>query len=100
MTTVTRNDGRVSVVRFRVQGEEYLSLAISTGRYPPPLDACTRSEAEIALWILAGKSNAEIAQLRGRSARTIANQVASLLAKLGVGSRRELRAHLSRSITE
>lgn len=45
--------------------------------------------AELAL---ANLSNAEIAERRGTSPRTVANQVASLFRKLGVASRSELRA--------
>lgn len=42
--------------------------------------------------LLDGQSNAEIAARRGRSARTVANQVAAVLRKLGVSSRIELIA--------
>jgi DNA-binding NarL/FixJ family response regulator len=39
-----------------------------------------------------GLSNAEIARSRGRSPRTVANQVAKIFEKLGVSSRSELYA--------
>ncbi len=41
---------------------------------------------------LPGCSNAEIARRRGRSPRTVANQVASILKKLGLHSRLEVVA--------
>ena len=45
--------------------------------------------------IARGGSNAQIARARGTSARTVANQVASVFVKLGVASRRELLAKLA-----
>ena len=42
--------------------------------------------------VLAGLANAAIARRRGTSARTVANQVASIFRKLGVQSRAELAA--------
>ena len=56
------------------------------------LDALTPSERDVARAVLANKSNADIADERGRSARTVANQIASLFRKLGIGSRAELAA--------
>ena len=44
--------------------------------------------------LLRGKSNADIAAVRGTSLRTVENQVSQLLVKLGVGSRAELLAYL------
>ena len=52
--------------------------------------ALTKAEAEVAELAIEGKSNAEIAAARDTSVRTVANQMASILRKLGVGSRREL----------
>lgn len=54
-------------------------------------DAClSPAEREVALLLLQGRDNASIARLRGTAVRTIANQVASIFAKLGVHSRSEL----------
>jgi len=52
----------------------------------------TLSDAErvVLQLVVAGKSNAAIAQSRGTSVRTVANQVASLLRKLGARSRYDL----------
>lgn len=52
-------------------------------------------EREVLRLLLAGHSNIEIATARGTSARTIANQVASLLKKLGARSRFELIGRLT-----
>lgn len=59
---------------------------------PPDLSA---AEGEVVRLALRGLSNVEIARLRGRAARTVANQLASAFRKLGVGSRAELAALLA-----
>lgn len=56
-----------------------------------PLTAAERDVLEL---LRRGMTNAEIARLRERSARTVANQVASILRKAGVPSRRGLAATL------
>lgn len=55
----------------------------------------TEAERAVVEGICAGRSNAAIAAMRGTSVRTVANQVASLLRKLGVGSRHELVAKMT-----
>lgn len=52
----------------------------------------TEAELDVMVGILAGRSNREIARHRGSSTRTVANQVASILKKLGVRSRLEIAA--------
>jgi len=68
--------------------------------FPLPLPtlpkALSAAEREIAIAVLEGLSNAEIAAARGTSARTVANQVASLLRKLGARSRSEAVTALAR----
>lgn len=61
----------------------------------PSLDALTATERDVVLHAYQGLSNAEIAAVRKRSVRTIANQLAHAFRKLGVQSRRELVALLS-----
>ena len=68
---------------------EYRSGAAAA---PVPL---TGAEREVLDLLLRGLSNAEIAARRHRSGRTVANQVASLLAKHGVHGRAELFALLA-----
>jgi DNA-binding CsgD family transcriptional regulator len=58
----------------------------------PQLKRLTPAERRVAIRILAGQSNAEIARTRGRAERTVANQVSSIFQKLGVSSRSELCA--------
>jgi DNA-binding CsgD family transcriptional regulator len=52
----------------------------------------TAAERAVTRALVTGRSNAEIAALRGVSVRTVANQLASIYEKLGVGSRLELVA--------
>ena len=47
----------------------------------------TSREAEIAQWLMQGKTNAEIALILGGSVRTVEKHVESILAKLGVENR-------------
>jgi DNA-binding CsgD family transcriptional regulator len=54
----------------------------------------TRTEREVAELVIQGLSNAEIAAQRGCSLRTVANHVAAVFTKLGISSRRALRASL------
>ena len=63
---------------------------------PSALPRClTETEREVVSLLLEGCSNQEIADARGASYRTIANQLASIYNKLGVASRTELVATLS-----
>lgn len=48
------------------------------------------AEREVAALVVRGLSNAEIAEARGTSERTVANQVRAILAKLGIEGRREV----------
>ncbi|HEY1695349.1 MAG TPA: helix-turn-helix transcriptional regulator [Polyangiaceae bacterium] len=50
----------------------------------------TPAELEVARCAVSGMSNRTIARWRGSSVRTVANQLASVFRKLGVGSRAEL----------
>lgn len=60
------------------------------------LAGLTPAERIVARLAAAGSSNAEIGRTRGCSPRTIANQLASIYRKIGVGSRAELIALLDR----
>jgi DNA-binding CsgD family transcriptional regulator len=62
--------------------------------------ALTAAEDEVARMAIAGLSNAEIAKQRGASVRTVANQIAAVLHKLGVVSRRELAVRHARCALE
>ena len=79
---------------FGIGSDSYVVLTFpaSEGRPGPTGDGLTSSECAVLVLVLGGHSNAEIARARGTSIRTIANQVAAVYQKLGVGSRRELGA--------
>jgi len=56
----------------------------------------TAAEREVLSYLHLGYTNAEIACARGNTARTVRNQLSSAYAKLGVASRAEAVAALSR----
>lgn len=86
---------------FEVGAQRYALLSFggspaSRGEHAPTTLALPfgLSEAEwlVALLALSGHSNAQIAEMRGVSARTIANQMNAVYRKLGIHGRRELAA--------
>jgi DNA-binding CsgD family transcriptional regulator len=58
-----------------------------TASSAPPGTRLTEAEREIMRWVAAGRTNAEIAHLRGRSEATIRNQLTATFRKLGVSNR-------------
>lgn len=74
-----------------------VSLPLGAGQWQRTL---TGAERDIAQWVLLGESNKRIAERRGTSARTVANQIAGIYQKLGVTSRAELAARASRRRAE
>lgn len=70
-------------------GERY---AIFVAPSAIDLSLLTAAEGQVARLVMEGLSNREIGRRRGSSVRTIVNQLARIYRKLGVGSRRELRA--------
>ncbi len=82
-------------VRQTIGDEELaiLSFPLPTVSMPAVL---TPAERLVALDLLDGKSNPEIARARGTSARTIANQVAAIFRKLGVASRSDFAYAMSK----
>jgi DNA-binding NarL/FixJ family response regulator len=73
-----------------IDGETILILSWPAAKKPAAESPLTSAEQEVLRKIVAGWSNAEIAATRGTSARTVANQVASLLRKFRVTSRHQL----------
>ncbi len=55
----------------------------------------TPAEREVAELLRLGLTNAEIARRRGRSPRTVANQIASLMRKLSADSRLQVVLRMS-----
>jgi DNA-binding CsgD family transcriptional regulator len=78
---------------FHLDGEEYLVLSTPL-RNSADLADLTAAERAVLALAVRGATNVEIARARRCSARTVANQVGSILRKLGVGSRYELVARL------
>jgi len=60
------------------------------GAEPPPAATLTRRETQVALAVLEGASNREIAQKLGLGEQTVKNHLSSIFDKLGVSSRLEL----------
>jgi DNA-binding CsgD family transcriptional regulator len=86
----------MTAATFQLAGDEYAVLAFpdDEGLAGGLSKDLSDAEKEVAKLLLAGRSNAEIAAARGRSVRTVANQVASIFRKLRVGSRLELAVAL------
>jgi DNA-binding NarL/FixJ family response regulator len=76
---------------FCVEAGESVVLRVMREQGTAPA-TLTSSERCVFRAILDGRSNAEIAVSRGRSLRTVANQVASVFRKLAISSRAELVA--------
>ncbi len=66
----------------------------------PELDELTDTEREVAMMVLDGATNAEIAEAREVSVRTVANQLRSIFQKLGVSSRWDLTLLMTRRALE
>jgi DNA-binding CsgD family transcriptional regulator len=83
---------------LRVTVRRWGGLEVLVASYPVGASvghtALSAAEQEVARLLVDGLSNRDIAARRGTSSRTVANQVASMLRKLGVTSRNELVARL------
>jgi DNA-binding NarL/FixJ family response regulator len=77
--------------RFRLAGDDFVVVSYQQSDLAAPA-SLTSTERVVFSALLAGQSNQQIATSRGRSLRTVANQVAAVFAKLGVRSRAELFA--------
>jgi DNA-binding CsgD family transcriptional regulator len=86
------------LVAWRLAGQDDVAILEWPTSAPSTPEGLTSAEAEVIALVRAGLSNAEIARRRGRSVRTVANQIASIFAKCGVRSRAELFALASRRI--
>ncbi len=82
--------GEVVAVNDEVLGPSILAAYRLNDTAGAGLLSLTPAEREVTADLLRGLSNREIAAKRNRRVRTIANQVASVLAKVGAGSRRTL----------
>src|SRR5262245_25627653 len=84
------------VTTFESGPDTFAILSFPLEELPLP-DLLSAAEKAVCRLLLTGASNAEIARQRRTSVRTIANQVASILKKLGAGSRSELPMVLARA---
>jgi DNA-binding CsgD family transcriptional regulator len=71
---------------FEADGRHYVALSVPE-LDPNVLAGLTDAERNVALLLAAGLNQQDIAQQRGTSGSTIANQIASISRKLGVGGR-------------
>jgi DNA-binding CsgD family transcriptional regulator len=78
------------VATFTIGDQAFMVLSVPKPELESPL--LTRTENEVLRLACAGRSNREIALVRGRSTRTIANQLSAIYVKLGLRSRSELCA--------
>jgi DNA-binding NarL/FixJ family response regulator len=78
---------------FVHDGQELFVL--SQPLQPEPAGTLTPAQLDVARAIVRGASNAEIARMRGTSVRTVANQVASILVRLGATSRAQIAVKLA-----
>jgi DNA-binding NarL/FixJ family response regulator len=86
------------VHRFDTGGANYALLSFPLPQTALDFSQLTAAERSVADGLLRGHSSREIALARGRSERTIANQISAIYAKLGVRSRRELLARFCRAV--
>ena len=76
--------------RFNVGVEDMMVLSYTFEPQTGALHILTEAERDVANRLTTGVSSKEIAEARGTSVCTVANQISSLYRKLGVGSRTEL----------
>lgn len=87
-----RDERAVRVAIFEHEGDRFAAISLPGDR--GRLGRLTSAELTVARLVAAGATNAEIARERKTAVRTVANQVAAILAKLGVSGRRSIGAHL------
>ena len=73
---------------------------IAAGQFQEHLDACFKtwrlspSEREVAIYVMKGFSNTEVAQLRGTSVATVKTQLNAVYRKSGCANRQQLMSFL------
>jgi DNA-binding CsgD family transcriptional regulator len=93
--TVDHETGAVRLETLRIGGVDYAVVSCAnTAARTSLVDRLSAAERAIVEAVLDGRTNAQIAGVRGTSARTVANQVRSVFRKLGVTSRSELTSAL------
>ncbi len=81
----------MTVDEMEIGGQSLMVISFPTpGGMENSAESLSVAERHVARLAAEGLSNAEVARVRGTSLRTVANQMASVLRKLGVDSRRQL----------
>jgi DNA-binding CsgD family transcriptional regulator len=88
-----RRAGR-SLAYFKFAGDDFAVVSVPLVVSMP--DTLTAAEREVVRLVVTGKSNAQIARARGVAVRTVANQVAAAMRKLGASSRTDLIVKVTR----
>jgi DNA-binding CsgD family transcriptional regulator len=88
---VVRPPPGLEAYTFEVLGDEYAVFTFAIPEVEPP-SGLSAAEREVTRAVVEGQSNKEIAVKRGTSRYTVANQLRSIYAKLGVSNRLELIA--------
>lgn len=96
---MSRKTPGVVVTPVQVGGVRGLLIDLPVDELELP-DTLTAAEREVVQLVAQGLSNEQIGAQRGRSARTIANQLAAVYRKVGVFSRTELLARLTGAGTD
>lgn len=86
------NRSEIEIFDVKVGDDELVVMSLPSAA--EAIAGLTSAEHAVARDAIAGHSNAEIARRRGSSPRTVANQLAAIYRKLGVGSRAELAVML------
>ena len=82
-------EGPIFATRLQADGKDLFVLSLPSPAAQLP-SVLTVAERHVAGLVLDGLSNRTIAQVRGTSVRTVANQIASVFRKLNVTGRAEL----------
>lgn len=82
------------VMQIELDGQHFAAL-VAADPTDLSIDGLTAAEQEVMAQAIRGASNADIAERRGTSTRTVANQLASIYRKLGLCSRTELAAFVA-----
>ena len=97
---VIGRDGHDLVVRLAGAGNERRLLLEERMRAPAPHAllplGLTRREADVMIWVMQGRTNAEIAATLGTSPYTVIKHLQHIFAKLGVRSRTAAAAHVQK----
>jgi DNA-binding CsgD family transcriptional regulator len=93
--TVTDERARFVLELISPHLHSALASIPSMSAVDPALERLTALERELLVWLAAGRSNAEIAALRGRSPITVRNQLSALFRKIHVTTRAEAVAVVS-----